>query len=237
MEPTVLLIGGKKGAGKDAAADILVDHWGFRKMGFADPIKEVIGRDLFQLTDAQMDQRDLKKEEDPFWGLTPRQILQKTGTDAFKPVFGKDFWAKAAVRKIQESHHDLWVIKDARFPIELEVLQEAFTRTLTVNIDARKRLGINLSWWKRWLTSLVPGLSDIFGTQYHPSETALDGYADWDLVIDNNGSERSFEDKIYALGRFLAAHDYDPNHHNLRWIKQRTRKRLKSQSTFSLTSP
>jgi hypothetical protein len=221
--PTILLLGGKKGSGKDTAADVLTDHWGFRKFAFAGPIKEGIGREVFQLTDEQL-HGAAKEEEDPVWGLTPRQILQKAGTDAFKPVFGKEIWAKSAVSKIEQSSHTLWVCSDLRFPVEIGVMERAFDNVAAINIDARERLGISLSWWKTMACHYAPGLTDYFGSQYHPSETALDSYSSWNAIITNNGTPGAFYEKIYCLGRHLHAHNYDPqclNHLN-------TRKRLRS---------
>jgi hypothetical protein len=209
MDSTIILLGGKKGAGKDTAADVLTDHWGFRKFAFAGPIKEGIGEKVFQLTQEQLHGSE-KEEVDPIWKLTPRQILQKAGTDAFKPVFGNEIWAKSAASKIKQSSHRLWVGSDLRFPVEIGVMQRTFDQVISINIDARERLGIELSWWKSKVCQRLPWLTDYFGSEYHSSETALDNYKSWDYTITNNGTPGDFYEKVYCLGRILSAHDYDP---------------------------
>lgn len=210
MTPTILLIGGKKGSGKDTAADVLTDHWGFRKIAFAGPIKRGIGQGVFKLNDEQL-HGDKKEKTDPVWGLTPRQILQKAGTDAFKPVFGKDIWAKSAVAQIRQSDHERWVIPDTRFPVEISVIKRAFKNVATMYINAEDRLDITLSWWKTKLCQIIPSLTDRFGAEYHPSETALDGYAGWDFCIDNNESRSDLEVRISRVARYIIANDFDPH--------------------------
>ena len=69
---------GKKGSGKDTLADYLVEHNGFIKYSFADPVKNIVNI-LFNLSDTQVNGY-LKETVDERWGLSPRVILQRFGT-------------------------------------------------------------------------------------------------------------------------------------------------------------
>jgi len=91
-----------KQSGKDTAADYLCSNYNFKKYNFADPLKEAMGK-IFGFTHEQLYGNE-KEKIDPFWGITPREILQKMGTEIFQyevpkvikelePV-GRSFWVK-----------------------------------------------------------------------------------------------------------------------------------------------
>lgn len=91
-----------KRSGKDTAANYLCSSYGFKKYNFADPLKRGIG-EIFGLTYNQLD-GDEKEIIDPFWGVTPRELLQKIGTELFQfelpkvvdqfKDFDRTFWVK-----------------------------------------------------------------------------------------------------------------------------------------------
>lgn len=91
-----------KRSGKDTAANYLCSSYGFKKYNFADPLKKGIG-EMFGLTFEQLDGKD-KEVVDPFWGVTPRELFQKIGTELFQfelpkiidefKDFDRTFWVK-----------------------------------------------------------------------------------------------------------------------------------------------
>lgn len=87
----VRLIGftGKKRVGKDASGEYLCEQYGFKRMAFADPLKTVCGI-MFGLTDEQL-YGSLKETIDVRYNYTPRQILQKVGTDIVRDRFRETF--------------------------------------------------------------------------------------------------------------------------------------------------
>lgn len=92
-EPIIIIgIAGRAHSGKDTVADFLVEHFGFVKQPMASPLKEA-AKVIFLLTDEQV-YGSLKEVVDPRWNMTPRRILQLLGTDAVKPTFGRDLWAR-----------------------------------------------------------------------------------------------------------------------------------------------
>lgn len=114
---------GKKGAGKDTLADYMVNHDGFRKLAFANSLK-MICQKLFLLTDEQLNDAILKERIDSRWGYSPRQLLQKVGTDWCRDEIGQDFWIRRMKEEINDGTKDKVVITDVRFENEYEFVKE-----------------------------------------------------------------------------------------------------------------
>ena len=82
--------------GKDEVARILRDDLGFRTYSFALPLKQV-SQVLFGLTEDQMWNDKMKNIAIDAWGLSPRTIFQRIGTEGGRLVFDEDMWAKMAM--------------------------------------------------------------------------------------------------------------------------------------------
>ena len=102
------------GSGKDTAADLLVNDFGFKRDSFANSLKDAVSkifhwdRDMLQGLSAES--RAWREEVDDWWAerlgiphLTPRWVLQFFGTDVCRDYFISD------VRFANEIH----AIKDA----------------------------------------------------------------------------------------------------------------------------
>lgn len=126
MVRTIVALCGKKGSGKDTAAQALLDKgWSGEK--FAGPLKDAC-RTLFGFDESQVEGH-LKDVVDARWGTTPRALLQFMGTEVFQykindvlPGIGRTFWTKSMIQRIQSSDGDV-VITDMRFQHELDALQ------------------------------------------------------------------------------------------------------------------
>ena len=79
---------GNKGSGKDTIADFLVENDGYIKVAFADFIKNSL-KELFDWNNDTFSQEN-KEKKDPYWGVTPRKMLQEIGTE-FLRIHCKDF--------------------------------------------------------------------------------------------------------------------------------------------------
>jgi len=90
MRRCLIALAGKKYSGKDTAAACLVDCHGFVRYAFADPLKDVC-RSLFLFDHAQL-HGHLKDVVDPRYGQTPRQLMQKLGTDFVRDQVSPTFW-------------------------------------------------------------------------------------------------------------------------------------------------
>jgi hypothetical protein len=162
----VLVIGitGRKRSGKDTIGKYLIENYGFIRIAYADALKEAC-KHIFGFSDEQVYGDDLKEVVDEYWGHSPREILQKVGTELFReqlPILCKnisnDVWIRSVERKIQNLHkkgHTKFVITDVRFPNELEFLSK-----------------INGKSWK----VVRPSLSKDSTAYVHASESMIDDF-------------------------------------------------------------
>lgn len=140
-------------AGKTTACTFLqsLDPINIKILSFATPLKQA-AKDLFMLSDEQL-YGHLKAEIDPRWGVSPRTILQKMGTDFVREMIKKDFWVLRMKETINNCFQPVILIDDVRFEDEASF---ACSVGHTVNID---RLGL-------------------WSNDSHPSERPPAGYAD-----------------------------------------------------------
>lgn len=186
----IILLSGKKGAGKDIVSDIL----GYDTYHFADALKTSAGR-TFNINQSFFYDRDLKDSAllqypvqltdattrsimslfiDSVWvtdeGIkyhTPRTLALIEG--AMRRLIDKDYWVKKTLADVESDmkiyDEQVAVIADWRFPNEAEYIKDNFKgQTITVRVNR-------------------PG----FDNSHDASETALDDY-NFDYVIDNDKS-------------------------------------------------
>lgn len=131
--PQIVGITGRKFNGKDTLGNYLVNNFSYKKLSYADPIKD-ISRILFGFNDEQL-YGNLKETIDDNWNTTPRNIMQFLGTEIFRkqmhqviPDIGEDFWIKCLEVKmtniLKENPNQKFVICDVRFPNELESIKK-----------------------------------------------------------------------------------------------------------------
>lgn len=106
---------GRKHSGKTTAAS-WIESQGYDLLSLAGPLKEA-AKALFAFAGPQLYGAG-KEVEDPFWGFTPREALQKLGTDGIRDLFGDDFWLKRLHIQAQMDMSDHVVVDDVRFPNE-----------------------------------------------------------------------------------------------------------------------
>ncbi len=166
---------GKKSSGKDTSGDYLVEKYGFEKQSFAYPLKKCC-KEMFALTDAQLNDPILKETPDPRWyGATPRQILQFVGTDLFRnqletimPNIGNSVHINAFKLWYDNNKDKKIVLCDVRFLNEADMIKKSGGTLIRVNRGENKKVDL------------------------HQSEIELDQIK-CDYIIDNNDSL----DKLY----------------------------------------
>ena len=126
--PRIIGICGKKYSGKDTIADILVTEYGYEKISFATPLKKACAL-IFGFTDNQLNGSE-KEMIDPFWKITPREVLQFVGTELFRkqvgviiPHVGEDIWVISLLKIINDNPNKKYVIADIRFPNEISCIK------------------------------------------------------------------------------------------------------------------
>ena len=120
----IIAFAGLAGSGKSTAAMHLVLRHGFKRIRFADPLKNMIR--VLGLTDAEIEG---DKKEQPcalLCGKTPRAGMQTLGTEWGRDLMGSELWVRAwrhAVDKLPP-YTDI-VVDDCRFPNEVEAVRAA----------------------------------------------------------------------------------------------------------------
>ena len=115
---------GRAGSGKSTVAKFLAEKYGAKTHSFARPLKGIV-KDFFGFTDEQVYGTQAQKETvDPRWGMSPRQALQKLGTDCIRKHLGDDVWRDAVLDKIDYSDDSIHVIEDCRFQNEAAGIRE-----------------------------------------------------------------------------------------------------------------
>ena len=105
--------------------------------------------------------------------MTGREVLQYVGTDVFRRM-NQNVWVDCCLRQIENDQSEIAVIGDCRFASEVEAIRKANGKVIRLT---RK-----------------------FADDKHESETALDGYTDFDAVIDNaNMSISETNSKVLEL--------------------------------------
>lgn len=174
-----MLIGlsGYARSGKDTVADYLVKNYGFTRMAFADPIREALYRLDPHITFASMPGIKLSWAVDKSgWEVVKeeseevRGLLQRMGTEVARNMFGEDFWVDYAIG--QSWKNDNVVFSDVRFRNEATAVQK--------------------NWGVNWRINR-PGTK---AANAHISETQMDNYRDFDVVLENNGSVQELHDQI-----------------------------------------
>lgn len=113
---------GKKRHGKDTVADYITKTYpNFVKKSFAKPLKDAV-QILFDFTDDQLNDENLKEEPDEFWGDSPRKVLQLVGTELFRNQYDQMFWIKVAKRHIPPNKNIIF--SDVRFKNEFDFIKE-----------------------------------------------------------------------------------------------------------------
>jgi len=161
---------GKKGHGKDSVGDILVRHWGFCRVAFADVLKreceEIYGID-WRIATGSVEEKEAVLVEH---GVSARHLWQRHGDMRSKAEPGYFVTKLAAeVERLREDGVRHFVITDVRHHDEVEYIagQEGTT-------------------WR------------VMKDEEHSSETALDGYtASFD--IDNDGSLDELHEAVMAI--------------------------------------
>lgn len=163
----IIGLGFQARSGKDTVADYLVENHSFTKIAFADALKDGAAA-IFGLTQEQL-YGDLKETEDEFWEDTPRNILQKMGTECMRRGYRDDLWVKCVERVVRGPGQLNYVISDVRFPNEAEAIKK----------------------WGGHLARVDRPMNDDFAkvaTKLHASEVSMLEYNQWDHTLENKGT-------------------------------------------------
>ena len=124
----IIGICGLIGGGKGTVGDILVEQYDFKKLSFADKLKDAVAEmfdwDRALLEGITDESRNWREKRDDFWSketgreITPRLVLQEFGTDCMRKGFFDGIWVSMVKREIMQNPNTNYVIPDVRFPNE-----------------------------------------------------------------------------------------------------------------------
>ena len=187
----IIGIAGHIGSGKDTAAGYLLRAHGFTRVGFSDVLKDEVARKLRRTLAAYLVERGVGPDmnaaiRDVLWtNRTPvtRALLQEFGTEvrrADDPNYWVDRWEEKVTRLMTGGV----VAPDCRFRNEAQRVRDLGGYLLRIE---------------------RPGHAG----DSHASEHGLDGWTDWDAVIQNSGTVADLESMVAAwlttvMGRVAA---------------------------------
>lgn len=188
--PPLIGLGGPLRSGKDAVADLLVEHHGYVKLGMSEPLHDALlalNPHLGHLSPGSpphYDDRTPVRYADLIArvGYTEakqnpevRRLLQALGTEVGRNMIGDDTWVEIAATRIQKLRADGHpvVITGIRFPNELRMVHALGGLSVSVN---------------------RPG----FTGDGHASETSVTA-ADFAVVLHNTGTLADLAETVGAL--------------------------------------
>ena len=169
--PIIFVVSGKANSGKNTTCDIIQSR------------VKLMGLKCVDLQIASYIKMYAKKisgwtgEEE----TKPRKLLQELGTEIIRKQIDNDFFIKRIVSDIMvySYYFDIITISDIRFPEEIKTICNSFNNTIKVRVE-RPNFENNLS----------------YDEKSHVSETALDGFSDYDYTIINDGSLEDLNIKV-----------------------------------------
>ena len=114
----IIGLSGYASSGKDSVAQILVEKFGYKRMAFADAIRDI----LYTLNPLTNNGLHVKALVDDYgWDIAKqdneiRRLLQVLGTEVGRNFFGDDVWVDVLISKLEPM--DKVVITDVRFQNE-----------------------------------------------------------------------------------------------------------------------
>jgi hypothetical protein len=124
----ILGIAGYARVGKDTTADFLVTNHGFKKMSFADPMREALLRlnPLITISGNYVELATAVRlsgwEELKTLSPDVRPLMQRLGTEVGRNMFGQNFWVDLALKEAQK--HENVVFADVRFQNEAQAIKD-----------------------------------------------------------------------------------------------------------------
>jgi hypothetical protein len=201
----IIGIAGFIGSGKDTIADYLIRFKGFRRMSYAEPLKDAVsaifGWDRELLEGNTSYSREWRDQVDHWWSdrlnienLTPRLVLQQWGTEVGRRAFHDDIWIASVENKLITAKDNI-VISDCRFPNELKSIKRMGGLTIRVT------RGEHPPWYNDAVAYNFGNkdrLSILQKYNIHASEYSSVGL-DYDYYVDNSGSVDELHRKIDSI--------------------------------------
>ena len=214
----ILSTSGLISSGKDTIADYLINNYGFQQFSFANSLKEVccsiFGWEPDMISGKTPESRLEREKVDQWWAtrlgipeFSPRWALQHFGTDVCRKHFHDDIWIASLENKLMKTDASNIIITDARFPNELEMIQQLNGKCIYVErgskptwFDYAKRYNNSSNPVKASMrsVSMIVKEPNVFNQNIHPSEWEWIGFP-FDYEITNNGTISELYLKVNSI--------------------------------------
>lgn len=205
------------GAGKDTAADYLVNFHGFRRDSFANTLKDavanVFGWDRTLLEGRTKEAREWREQPDEWWSnrlgknITPRWVLQYWGTEVCRHGFHDDIWIASLENKMRKTGDNI-VISDVRFPNEIAAIHNAGGKVIRIKRGAEPEwfdAAIAYNKGPNGNAEWAIGKAKLDRLKIHASEYSWAG-CKIDGVVQNN---TTIDQLFYQLGEIVKSPEID----------------------------
>lgn len=186
--PRLVGLSGRARSGKDTAAGVLVREFGYRRIAWADVLREcalavnpIVGWDLGgpkRWADLFHGIGYEAAKDHPVYGPEFRRVLLTMGTEMGRNILGENTWVNATLDRMDPDLR--YVVADTRFVNEAEAITTRGGAVIRIERP-----------------STDPGIP-------HPSETSLDHW-DFDARIKNDGTEADFYLKVRYVMNSLSS--------------------------------
>jgi len=190
QKPRIIAFSGKYGTGKDSAADAVIRRLGGVHLKFATALKRSCAI-ITGMSEEDQFSENGKCKMIPGLDMSVARFQQLHGTIARVHIH-PDIWVIPVMNQCRQltAAGTFCVISDCRFPNEADAIRAAGGIVIRLNRRA----------------DLISSKSIAGRDPLHASETALDDYPNFDLVIENNGMHH---EHIQQVLDFLRLHNDD----------------------------
>lgn len=185
------------GSGKGTVGDILAKKYSYTPLSFADSLKDatsnIFGWDRKLLEGDTEESRKFRECPDEWWSkklqyeVTPRNVLQRMGTEAMRNGFHENIWIYSLQKKIEQ--HSSVIITDCRFPNEIDFIKSIGGHVIRVI------RGSDPIWYDAAIQKNLNNTENKILDSIHYSEWAWIGTS-FDYVLYNEGSLSMLEADI-----------------------------------------
>ena len=144
MERKIIGLLGEKHSGKDTAGNYLISNHQFMRYAFGDPVKDIC-KILFSLSDLQLTDPSMKEIVDTRWGLRPRDMFQRIGTEFGQmgiiklfpelktKIKYRELWVRLFEEWLKQQETTNIIITDVRFKHEVECIKKYGGTIIKIN--------------------------------------------------------------------------------------------------------
>lgn len=173
-KPKIFIVSGKANAGKDTTCELICNYVKLKNLKcinlqFSSYIK------MYAKNISGWDGNETTK---------PRSLLQELGTDIIRKKIDNFFFINRIIEdiKVYSYYFDVITISDARFPEEIDLVNENFDNVIKVRVE-RPNFENNLNKLEN----------------KHLTEVALDSYNNYDYVIVNDETINELNEKTKKM--------------------------------------